>query len=72
MDFYLILVDNKKQSKHKSLEDSLKQFEILTNEFPQSSIQIMLEQFCEFGYSDTCAKIYLVYDYKNGIINKYI
>ena len=72
MNIYFINLDNKKYKQYKTYEKSYEDFEKLINQMPNSIIKICLEEYCEFGHSDSCCKIYNLCEYENGIINKYI
>lgn len=72
MELYLIYIDDKKHSQCKNYEISIERVEKLIEENPSSCIKILLEEFCEFGHSDTCSKLHLLYEYKNNVVKKYI
>ena len=38
----------------------------------KSNIEIILEEFCEYGHLDTCCKIYLLCKYENSLLKKYL
>lgn len=70
MNIYFITVDKKKYAQYKTYEKSYEDFEKLILENPNSLIEIGLEEYCEFGHSDTCCKIYDLCKYENGIVLK--
>lgn len=72
MNIYLINLDNKKHKQYKTYEEALIDFEKLISQFTNSQIEIILEEFCEFGHSDSCCKLYKLVNYDNGNINKYL
>ena len=72
MEIYSIHINKKKFKHYKSYEDAYKIIDEIILENPILLIEIILEQYCEFGYADTSCKFYLLYKYDNGNINKYI
>lgn len=37
-----------------------------------SNIEMILEEFCEYGHLDTCCKMYILHEYKNSLLKKYL
>ena len=72
MNIYLIKLDNKIYKRYKTYEDSYNDFEKILSELPDSKIEIELEEYCEFGHSESSCKVYSLCKYENGLINKYI
>ena len=72
MEIYSINIDNKKYKQYKRYEEALDDTEKLIKTNPSLNLEIILEEFCEFGYSDTCCKLYLLYEYKNFTVKKYL
>ena len=72
MEIYSINVNNKKYKQYKTYDEALVDIELLIKINTNSDIEIILEEFCEYGYMETCCKIYLLYEYKNLIVKKYL
>ena len=72
MNIYFIELDNKKYKQYKTYEEAYSDFEKLILKPQNTIIKIKLEEFCEYGHSDSCCKMYNLCKYENGIINKYI
>jgi len=72
MEIYYINIDTKKYKQYKTYELAFVDMEKLILSNPDSNIEIILEDFCEFGHSDSCCKIYLLCEYKNLTIKKYL
>lgn len=71
MEIYLIKIDGKKFKQYKTYKDALMDIELQIKINPNSNIEIILEDFCDYGNIDTCCKIYLLCEYKNNIFFKY-
>lgn len=72
MEIYSINVDKKKYKQYKTYEKAFEDMNCLINSKPDSNIEIILEDFCEYGHLDTCCKIYLLCEFKNSILKKYL
>lgn len=71
MNIYFINLNDKKFNQYKTYEEAYEIALKIISESPNSKIEIMLEEYCEFGHSDSCCKLYELFNYKNGKINKY-
>lgn len=73
MEIYLINIDNKKYKQYKTYEKALEDMNMLikSNQNPDSNIEIILEEFCDYGHSDTYCKIYVLCEFKNLVFKKY-
>lgn len=69
MEIYLINIDGKKYSQYKTYENALREMENQIKLNPNSVIQMILEDFCDYGNLDTCCKIHILHEYKNLIID---
>jgi len=70
MDIYSIHINGIKYKQFKNYEDAYKIIESIIIDSPKFLIEIILEQYCEFGYSDTSCKFFSLYKYDNGNIAK--
>lgn len=72
MEIYSLNINKKKFKQYKTYEDALvdMDFQILDN--PNSNIELYLEDFCDYDNYDTCCKIYLLCEYKDMKIKKYL
>lgn len=71
MEIYLININNKKYKQYKTYEEALEDVYFLINSNPNINVEIILEEYCEYGNLDTCCKIKLLCEYKNSILKKY-
>ncbi len=72
MEIYIINKDMKKYKQYKTYEEALVDIEKLIKIDPKSNLEIILEEYCEYGNLDTCCKIYLLFEYKNLTTKKYL
>lgn len=72
MEIYSINIDEKKFKQYKTFEDALIDFDLQIKINPNSNIEIILEDFCDYGNLDTCCKIYVLREYKNNKLKKYL
>ena len=74
MEIYIININKKKFSQYKTYNEALDSMDSIIKSNPNftSNIEIILEEFCEYGHSDTCCKIYLLCEYKNLVFTKYL
>ena len=73
MKIYFIYFNNKKYKQYKTYKEALDELNKLIKESPKSTVKIMLEEYSEFGHSETCCKLYDLFLYEDGEIkfNKY-
>lgn len=73
MKIYLINFDGKKYKQYKTYEQSLEDLNKLILEYPNSNVKIILEEYDEFGHSDSCCKFYdlCLYEDRQIKFNKY-
>ena len=71
MEIYSINIDGKKFKQYKTYYDALIDIEMQIKINSDSNIELILEDFCDYGNFDTCCKIYLLCEYKNKIFFKY-
>lgn len=67
MNIYLINLNNIKYKQYKTYEDAYEDAKKLVNKFSDSKIEIKLEEYCEYGHSDSCCKLLDLFSYDNGI-----
>lgn len=72
MEIYSINIDGKKYKQYKNYEDAESDMNKLIELNKNSHIEIILEDFCDYGHFDYCCKIYLLCEYKNLLIKKYL
>ena len=72
MEIYSIEINGKRFKQFKKFEDAYEKVKMMVLDSPNSNIEIILEEFCDFGYLDTGCKTYLLFRFNNGITNKYI
>lgn len=72
MEIYSINIDGIKFKQYKTYEDAFIDTELQIKINPNSNIEIILEDLCDYGNLDTCCKIYLLCEYKNNILKKYM
>lgn len=72
MEIYSINIDGKKYKQYKTYDDALLDIELQIKINPNSNMEIILEDFCDYGNLDTCCKIYILYEYKNNKFKKYL
>lgn len=72
METFTLKINKQKYKQFKSLEEALLKAKKIKIDTPNSIIEIIHEEYCEYGHSDTCCKPFLLYKYENGIENKYI
>ena len=72
MEIYSIEINGKRFKQFNKFEVAYEKVNLMCLNFPDSKIEIMLEQFCEYGHSDTGCKTYLLFEFNNGKTNKYI
>jgi hypothetical protein len=65
MKIYFINFNEKKYKQYKTYEEALNELNKLIIEYPDSKVKIVLEEYCEFGYSDSCCKFYDLFLYEN-------
>lgn len=73
MKIFFINLNDKKYKQYKTFENALEDLNKLIVESPDSTIKIILEEYCEFGHSDSCCKFYDIVLYEDEQIkfNKY-
>ena len=71
MKIYSINIDGKKHKQYKTYTDAHVDMDILIKLNTNSTIKIFLEEFCDYGYMDTCCKMCLLCEYKNSIYKKF-
>lgn len=71
MEIYLLNIDNKKIGQYKTYKEAEIQMNYEIKNNLNSTIEIILEDYCDNGNYDTCCKIYILCEYKNKIIKKY-
>ena len=69
MKIYFIKLNNIKYKQYKSYEKSYEDFEKIIINFPNSIVEIGLEEYCEFGHLESCCNIYNLCKYENGTIS---
>ena len=72
MHIYILYLNKKKYKQYKNFELAYEKAEEIIKEFPEDNLEIILEDYCDYGYSDTSCKFYLLLNYVNRKINKYI
>lgn len=72
MEIYNLNIDDKKYKQYKTHEEALKDMYQLINLNPNSNIEIILEEYCEYENLDVGCKINLLYEYKNLLFKKYL
>jgi hypothetical protein len=72
MEIYCLHINSKKYKQYKTYEEALLDTEKIIKNDPNLNLEIILEEYCEYGYLDTCCKTYLLYEYKNLIVKKYL
>lgn len=68
MNIYFINLDNKKYKQYKTYENAFIDVKKMISQFPTSTIEIILEEYCEFGHYESCCKLFILYKYENGIV----
>lgn len=71
MEIYSINIDKKKYKQYRTYEEAIEDMNLLVKLNSNSNIEIILEEFCEYGYLDTCCKTYILREYKNSLLKKY-
>ena len=72
MEIYSINIDKKKYKQYKTYEEAIEDMNLLMVSYPNSNIEMIIEEFCEYGHLDTCCKIYLLCEFKNSLLKKYL
>ena len=72
MDIFVLKINNQKYKQFKTIEEAFVKVDKIKKDSPNSIIEIIHEEYCEYGHMDTCCKLYLLYKYEYGIENKYI
>ena len=72
MNIYIVKINSIKYKQFKTFEDAHKKVLSIIKNAPLSNIDILLEEYCEYGYSDSCCKLSKIYTYELGKENIYI
>lgn len=62
MEIYYIEINGKRFKQFKQYNDAFDIVKIMVLESPNLKIKIILEEFCDFGYLDTCCKTYTLFE----------
>lgn len=72
MEIYSIEINGKRFKQFKKFEEAYDKVITMCSDSPDSKIEIILEEFCDYGHFDTCCKTYTLFKFDCGKINKYI
>lgn len=72
MEIYSLNIGGKKFSQYKTFEDAYLQLELFVKSNPEFVMEIIVEEFCDCGYFETSCKNYILCEYKNNLLKKYI
>jgi hypothetical protein len=72
MNIFTLFINDVKHKQYKTMDDALKYCEEIIKNSSSKKLKIILEEFCEFGYSDSCCKIYELYEYSDNKVKKLI
>ena len=72
MEIYSIEINGKKIKQFKKFEDAYEKVVLMCVDSPSSKIEIILEEFCDYGHVETGCKTYVLFEFDCGKINKYI
>jgi len=72
MEIYSININKKKTFQYKTYDEAFIEMEKIIKTNQNYTIEIILEEFGEYGCLDTCCNIYLLCEYKNLTLKKYL
>jgi hypothetical protein len=70
MEIYFIEINGNRFRNFKKYEEAYELVIRMILDSPNSKIKIILEEFCDFGHSDSGCKTYVLFEFNNSIIIK--